>query len=94
MQSLCGFQNINFPYQKRQIILKETKIFFFYFRARQGLTLVLRILIKNEKSGLRSSLRKTFWKTIWKRRFNFFGGEPDKDWPCSYVSHNGESSIT
>jgi len=24
----------------------------------------------------------------------FFGSEHDKDWPCSYVSHNGESRIT
>jgi len=24
----------------------------------------------------------------------FFRGEPDKDWPCSYVSHGGESRIT
>jgi len=36
-------------------MLKETK-YFLIFWARQGLTLVLRILIKNEKSGLRSSL--------------------------------------
>jgi len=35
------------------------------------------------------------WKTIWKKeRFKLFRGEPDKDWPCSYVSHNGESRIT
>jgi len=57
------------------------------------LTLVLRILIKNEKSGLRSSLGETIWKTIEKMIW-FFGGEPDKDWPCSYVSHRGESRIT
>jgi len=24
----------------------------------------------------------------------FFRGEPDKDWPYSYVSHGGESRIT
>jgi len=24
----------------------------------------------------------------------FFGSEPDKDWPCSYLSHSGESRIT
>jgi len=44
-------------------VKKETKIYIFYFWARQGLTLVLRILIQNEKSGLRSSLKDT-WKTI------------------------------
>ena len=73
-------------------VKKETKIYIFYFWARQGLTLVLRILIQNEKSGLRSSLKDT-WKTI-KKMIWFFGGEPDKDWPCSYVSHGGESRIT
>jgi len=57
------------------------------------LTLVLRILIQNEKSGLRSSLRETIWKTIEKMIW-YFRGEPDKDWPCSYVSHGGESRIT
>jgi len=36
---------------------------FLIFWARQGLTLVLRILISNEKLGLRSSL-KDIWKTI------------------------------
>jgi len=40
-----------------QIILKRSKNIFFNFWARQGLTLVLRILIKNEKLGLRSSLK-------------------------------------
>jgi len=40
-------------------------------------------------------LKKTIWKTIWKKkRLKFFGGEPDKDGPYSYVSHNGESRIT
>jgi len=77
-----------------QIILKRNKNIFFDFWARQGLTLVLRILIKDEKSGLRSSLEKRFGKLFEKKRFKFFGGEPDKDWPCSYVSHGGESRIT
>jgi len=36
-------------------MLKRNKNIFLIFWARQGLTLVLRILIKNEKSGLRSS---------------------------------------
>jgi len=44
-------------------MLKETKYFFFIFWAQQGLTLVLRILIQNERSGLRSSL-KDIWKTF------------------------------
>jgi len=39
-------------------MLKRNKnIFFLIFCARQGLTLVLRILIQNEKSGLHSSLK-------------------------------------
>jgi len=37
-------------------MLKRKKNIFLIFWARQGSTLVLRILIKNEKSGLRSSL--------------------------------------
>ena len=41
-------------------MLKRNKNIFFIFWARQGLTLVLRILIQNEKSRLRSSLRKLF----------------------------------
>ena len=40
-------------------MLKETKYIFLIFWARQGLTLVLRILIQIEKSGLRSSLKDT-----------------------------------
>jgi len=44
-------------------MLKGNKNTFLIFWARQGLTLVLRILIKNEKSGLRSSL-KDIWKMI------------------------------
>jgi len=45
-------------------MLKRNKYIFLIFWARQGLTLVLRILIKNEKSGLRSSLGETIWKTF------------------------------
>jgi len=61
------FKILTFPKKIiRQKKLKETKIIFFVFWARQGLTLVLRILIKNEKSGLRSSL-KIFEKTIEKK---------------------------
>jgi len=41
----------------------KQKIFCLTFWARPGLTLVLRILIQNEKSGLRNSL-KYIWKTI------------------------------
>ena len=49
----------------RQIILKRNKnIFFLIFWARQRLTLVLRILIKNEKSGLRSSLKILSFKKV------------------------------
>ena len=28
------------------------------------------------------------------KTIRFFEGEPDKDWPFSYVSHMGESRIT
>ena len=54
-----------FPQNNETIILKRNNFFFFFiFWARQGLTLVLRILIHNEKSELRSSLRETIWKMI------------------------------
>ena len=43
---------------------KKQKYFFFIFWARQGLTLVLRILIKNEKSGLRSPLKILSFKKV------------------------------
>jgi len=45
-----------FPKNNETIILKRNKNIFSFW-ARQGLTLVLRILIQNEKSGLRSSLK-------------------------------------
>jgi len=51
-----------FPKINKTIMLKRNKNIFLIFWARQGLTLVLRILIQNEKSGLRSSL-DNIWKT-------------------------------
>jgi len=59
-------------------MLKETKYFFLIFWARQGLTLVLRILIQNKKSKLCSSL-KDIWKNNWEKDLIFFRGELDKD---------------
>ncbi|WVZ14517.1 hypothetical protein V8G54_012083 [Vigna mungo] len=44
-----------FNYPKNNNIKKQK--YFLVFWARQGLTLLLRILIQNEKSGLRSSLK-------------------------------------
>ena len=44
-------------------MLKRSKNIFLIFGTRQGLTLVLRIPIQNEKSGLHCSL-KDIWKTI------------------------------
>jgi len=41
------------------------------FWARQGLTLVLRILIKNEKSGLSSSL-KGYLRNNWENNLFFW----------------------
>jgi len=58
-------------------MLKRNKNIFLIFWARQGLTLVLSILIKDKKSWLRRSL-KDIWKTI-EKRFDFFRGELDKD---------------
>jgi len=52
----------------RQIILKRNKNIFFDFWVRQGLTLVLRILIKDEKSRLRSSLKTRFGKLFEKKK--------------------------
>jgi len=89
------FEILIFPKNNETNNTKKKKKYFLGFWARQGLTLVLRILIKDEKSGLRSSLKKRFGKLFEKtKRFKFFGGEPDKDWSCSYVSHGGESRIT
>jgi len=42
------------------MLKKKQKYFFNFFWTRQGLILVLRILIQNEKSGLRSSLEDMF----------------------------------
>jgi len=51
-----------FPKNNKAKMLKRNKNIFFIFWARQGLTLVVRILIQDEKLGLRSSL-----KDIWKK---------------------------
>jgi len=72
------FKILIFLKKKTNNTKKKQKYFFFYFWARQGLTMVLRIFIKNEKSGLRSSLKRYLKKTIWKLIL-FFGVEPDKD---------------
>ena len=89
------FEILIFPKNNETNNTKKKQKYFFDFWARQGLTLVLRILIKDKKSGLRSSLKKNNLENyLKKKRFKFFGGEPDKDWPCSYVSHGGESRIT
>jgi len=37
--------------------IKQNKNIFLFFRARQGLTLLLRIFIEDKKSGLRNSLK-------------------------------------
>jgi len=61
------FKILIFPKNNKTKLLKEN-FFFFNFWDRQELTLVLRILIKDEKSGLRSSLKdicKTIEKKIW-----------------------------
>jgi len=57
------FKILIFPKIRRQIILKRNINTFLVFWTRQRLNLVLRILIQNEKSGLRSFL-KDIWKTI------------------------------
>ena len=41
--------------------MKQIIFLFLLFRVQQGLTLLLRIFIKDEKSGLRSSLLKIVW---------------------------------
>jgi len=50
------FKMLIFPKINKKIMLKRNKNNFLIFWPRQGLTLVLRILIQNEKSGLHSSL--------------------------------------
>jgi len=59
-----------FPKNNKTKLLKRNKNIFLIFWVRQGLTLVLRILIKNEKPGLRSSL-KDIWKQL-RKWFEFF----------------------
>jgi len=51
-----------FPKDNMTTNAKKKQKYFLVFWARQGLTLVLRILIQNEKSRLRSSLEKQFGK--------------------------------
>ena len=58
------FKILIFPKNNETNNTKKKQKYFFNFWARQGLTLVLRILITNEKSGLRSSLGEMIWKTI------------------------------
>jgi len=58
------FKILIFPENNKTKMLKRNKNIFLIFWARQGLTLVLRILIQNEKSGLRSSLEKRFGKQL------------------------------
>jgi len=68
-----GFEILIFPKNNETNNTKKKEKYFFDFWARQGLTLVLRILIKDEKLGLHSSLKKMIWKTIWKKKdLNFF----------------------
>jgi len=57
------FEILIFPQNNKTIMLKRSKNIFLIFGTRQGLTLVLRIPIQNEKSGLHCSL-KDIWKTI------------------------------
>ena len=53
------FKIFIFPKNETKMKIKTNKtIFLFLEVARQGLTLLLRISIRNEKSGLRSSLDK------------------------------------
>ena len=75
------------------MLKKKQKYFFNFFWTRQGLILVLRILIQNEKSGLRSSLEDMF---VWKRwyfyilKFIFFW----YFWIIwKYVSHDASGRI-
>jgi len=77
MQSRCGFQIVNFPKNNKTKVLKRNKNIFLIFWALQGLTLVLRILIQNEKSWLRSSFKKTLCLKmlifLYFENFIFFG---------------------
>ena len=52
-----------FPKNNKTNNIKKKQKYFCFFFARQGLNLVLRILLQNKKSGLCSSL-KDIWKTI------------------------------
>jgi len=57
MQSRCDFQNVNFPKINKTNMLKKKQKYFLSFWVWQELTLILRILIKDEKSGLSSFLK-------------------------------------
>jgi len=67
------FKILIFPKNNETNNTKKKQKYFFNFWARQGLTLVLRILITNEKSGLRSSLGEMIWKTIEKMIWTWQG---------------------
>jgi len=67
------FQNIYSPKKKTEIKIKQTKYFFFSFGgARQGLTLLLSISIRDRESGLRSSFKKWFVWNVWYFFFESF----------------------
>jgi len=68
---------------KQILYIKENIIEIFNW-ARQGLTLLLRISIRNGESGLRSSL-KTIWKKDLKNILNFWEVNPTRTWSRSYV---------
>jgi len=53
------FQNVYFSQNETKMQIKENIYFFKFFWARQGLTLLLRISIKDGKSIVRSSIEKT-----------------------------------
>jgi len=66
------FEILIFPKNNETNNTKKKHKYFFDFWARQGLTLVLRILNKDEKSGVRGSLNKRFGKLFEKKNIYIF----------------------
>jgi len=68
----------------KQIQYIKENIIEIFSCAQQGLTLLLRISIRNGESRLCSSL-KTIWKQDLKNILNFLEVNPTRIWPRSYV---------
>ena len=82
-----------FPKSNKKKILKINIIYLFFGSAKiNHYSYVSSFIMENQYHMV--PYWKSIWKPIWKW-FEFFGNDPNKDWPCFYISpiHNGESQI-